>query len=103
MTTTNKTLLIFDWYGEQDLGMYLLTDAPDWLPRCHLQAINGCDDDEVADLLNRVTDALCEKPEYYGNPDDELAGAWVASKINIQEASTVGLGTCQIVVCACIP
>lgn len=81
-TTTAKTLLIWDQFGESDLGLYVIDDAPDWLSQCHKCYI-GTDNSEAIDaLLTRVNDALCEDPRWYSNPDDELAGAWAPHKID---------------------
>ena len=99
-----KTLLIWDQFGEADLSIYVLEDAPEWLPKCHEKFLNSVDEEEIADLLTRVSDALCENPEYYGNKDDELAGAWVDRRVDLAEAAVLDLGgQFRIVVCGFVP
>jgi hypothetical protein len=99
-----KTLLIWDSFGETDLGMYVIDDPPDWLPKIHHQFLGGMGDDDVCALLERVNDALCKNPDHYGNPDDELAGAWVSMKVDLGEVYLLDLGgPVQVVVSGCVP
>lgn len=98
-----KTLLIFDWFGENALGLYLLDDAPEWLPRCHGGYINGDVSEEVEGLLIRVSDAICQEPSHYSDPKDELAGSWVSKKIGLDEVPIVDMGKIQIVVTGFVP
>lgn len=77
-----QTILIFDWFGQQDLGIYFIEDAPEWLEKCHNQFINATEDEEVGKLIIRVSDAICESPEHYGDPEDPLAGTWVSKKVD---------------------
>jgi hypothetical protein len=93
-----KTLLIWDWFGEADLALYVIEDAPEWLAKCHKHFINvGDTPEEVEKLLARVNDAICENPDHYGNPDDELAGRWVQFKLNTSEVVDL-TGPFQVVI-----
>lgn len=75
-----KTLLIWDQVPEES-DLYLLPDAPDWLVKVHGKYINAGGplepNEEQDKLLSRVSDAVCKNPDYYMNPEDELAGVWV--------------------------
>ncbi len=98
-----KTLLIWDQFGEDDLRLYVIEDAPEWLVKCHQQYINaGAMTKEVDGFLSRINDALCETPEYYNNPDDALAGAWVQFKLNTSEIVDL-TGPFQVVISGFVP
>ena len=81
MDNTTPTLLVFEWFGEADIGIYLIPDPPEWLSKIDGEVGNGCDEESIEDLLIRVSDAICDTPEYYTNADDSLAGAWVKYKV----------------------
>lgn len=92
-----KTLLIWEEVPETT-SLYLIDDAPDWLGDCHMHYINGNAQGEILDKLSRVNDALCDTPEYYGNPEDELAGAWSDCKLGENESFVVEEGPVRVVV-----
>ncbi len=76
-----KTLLIFDSFGQDNLRFYVLDDAPKWLESCHEKYVNAVESEEVAEFLTRITDAICETPSHYSNPKDEIAGTWVSKRV----------------------
>lgn len=96
-----KTLLIFDRFGEAQLALYLVPDAPEWLARCHESYLGGDGDDDVQDLVARAYDAICENPDYYCAPDDEICGKWVKHKIKVEE--TARIGDVRIVITGAVP
>lgn len=99
-----KTLLIWDQFGEADLALYVIDDAPEWLSKCHRYFVNTEAPKNVEPLLDRVNDALCSNPSYYLNADDELAGKWVDKMVNLAEAAVLDLeGPFQVVVCGFVP
>jgi hypothetical protein len=99
-----KTLLIWDQFGEADLAAYVIEDAPGWLEKCHQKFINTIEAEDVAELLTRVNDALCENPDYYCNKDDELAGAWVDKKVNLNKPAVLDMnGPFSVVVSGFVP
>ena len=96
-----KTLLIFDWFGESELGIYLIPDAPDWLVQCDGHFGGGCDNREIEDLIIRVYDAICEQNAHLANRDDPLACMWVQHKV--ERATAVNLSTAMVVVTGWVP
>lgn len=102
-----KTLLIWDSFGEADLGMYVIDDAPDWLPKIHHRFINGPspeDEAEISPFLDKVNDAICGNPDHMLDKDSELAGKWVGMKVDLSEAATLDLGgPVQVVVSGFVP
>jgi len=95
-------LLIFDWFGEKDLQFFFIEEPPKWLRKCHNHFVGAMGNDSVAEFLNRVHDAICDNPEHYGNPYDELAGAWVKHKVDVEKAFRIR-GKFRIVVTGIIP
>lgn len=102
--TTTKTLLVFDWFGEEPIGFYLVDDAPEWLERCHGKYGNGADE-EIQELINRVSDAICENPEHWsmGDASDAIAGTWADKKIDMNLRAAVAIGDVRIVVTGWVP
>lgn len=99
-----KTMLIWDQFGEAELAVYVIEDAPEWLPRCHRNFINTEVPKDVGPLLDRVHDALCSERTHCLDPDDELAGAWVSKKVNLDEVAVVNMrGKFRVVVCGFVP
>lgn len=91
-----KTLLI--WNNFEDINCYLIPDAPEWISSVHRRYI-GVDDDEK--LLLRVSDAICPKLEWFGDPDDELAGQWV--KYQIDSSVPMKIHDATVVITGSIP
>lgn len=96
-----QTILIFDWFGQEDLGIYFIEDAPEWLEKCHGQFINSTEG-EVGKLIDRVCDAICENPENYVNPQDPIAGTWVSKKVDPTAGKRIK-GEFRIVVTGFVP
>ena len=89
MSNSNHVLLLW-WSVPEELDVYLIPDPPAWLTRCHRHYINALGTDpEVEVLLSRVADAICSEPGDYVNALDELAGAWVAHKLDLQKPENV--------------
>lgn len=99
-----KTILIFDWFGQQELGIYFIEEAPDWLKKCHNEFINATEDNETSDLISRVCDAICENPEHCQNPEDPLAGTWASKKVDLSMGQAINInGDFDIVVTGFVP
>lgn len=83
-----RTLLVFDWFGEQNLQFFSLEDPPDWLEGVNGRFLNAADTPHnVLDLLEKVVDAISER------------GDWHQFEINDRHIP----GPCKIVYCGCIP
>ena len=75
-----RVLLIWEEIPEQT-RLFVIEDAPEWLPKVHGYHINVNAAGEQEKLLLRVSDALCPDEEYCANPDDELATTWAANEV----------------------
>lgn len=93
-----QTLLIYELLPEE-VNLYLIPDAPDWITKVNGYYINGGPAEEAEELLLRVGDAINRTLGYCMDPDDELATQWAQYAV---EAPVVIEGPVQVVKCGFI-
>jgi hypothetical protein len=65
--------------------VYHVPECPEWLLACDGHIINGYGGFEVAEALNRLSDALCDEnvpDKSLSNPDDPYARKWGKYLVN---------------------
>lgn len=73
-----QTLLIYAFLPEE-VRLYLIPEAPEWLKECDGQYINA--GGEAESLLLRVGDAINPTQDHCFNPEDELATMWAQYRV----------------------
>jgi hypothetical protein len=97
---TQETLLIFENVPEST-DLYLIPNAPEWVALAHGLYINHVDCPSrgpAREALDRLNDALAEKPEHCATPDGEWACAFRKYRLK-DDKPIVTKGRVKIVRC----
>mgnify|MGYP003476348598 FL=1 len=95
-----ETLLIFENVPEST-DLYLIPKAPAWVELAHGLYINHVDcpkDGPEREALNRLNDALAEKPEHCSDPKSEWACAFRKYRVK-RDKPIVTKGRVRVVRC----
>lgn len=82
---TTKTLLVWE-RAPEGVDFYLLNATDEQLKvldKCNGKLINVCDDEDALNMLNKLSDALCDNKEYVSGENPEWHCIWANNKIKL--------------------